>query len=316
MTATIPAPTRFAVIITNYNYQNFVVEAVQSVLNQKRSAHQIIVVEDGSTDGSVDVLREAFEGDARVKLLFGENGGQLSAFRRGFAEVCTDVVCFLDSDDRWAPDYLEKLGQLFDRRPDIDFVFSDMQMFGNETKKLAFADQAVDLGYTAVSTYMERSWYGAPTSALALRISMVRQCLNLPVQFDETWRICADCVLVFGTSLLCGRKYFLPTGSVGYRIHSKNGWGLIQPLHKTFVLNLHLRALINYFASNNGIDRSCWTLLMREFDTKPEPIHAETVRYARLAMRGDGSYLKRLKLSLNIRFWRWRKRSMATKFSD
>ncbi len=308
MTGQMTVGTSFAVVITNYNYREYVVEAVTSVLDQTRSAQQVIVVDDGSRDDSVHLLRAAFDQDPRVTLLCGENGGQLAAFQRGMAMVQSDVVCFLDADDRWGRDYLAKLGQVFDQRNDIDFVFSDVTLFGNDTRTIAFEKHAVDLGYTAIITCLKAFWYGAPTSALALRAPMARRCLDLPDHMTATWRICADSVLVLGTSVLCGRKYFLPTGSVGYRIHGKNGWGLSQPPGPAFLNALRSRQLVAHFATQTGLNASCWSLLKREFKTKPRPTQAETRRYARLAMAGNGSYLARLQLSLSIRRWAWRKR--------
>ena len=79
--------TSFAVVITSYNYRDFVGAAIDSALAQTRAAAQIIVVDDGSTDGSPDYLREHYGSDARVTLLCGENGGQLVAFQRGVAEA-------------------------------------------------------------------------------------------------------------------------------------------------------------------------------------------------------------------------------------
>lgn len=203
-----------SVVVTNYNYRNFVVEAVESALAQTRPADCIIVVDDGSTDGSSDLLRQRYGEDARVRLLFDQNGGQLAAFQRGVAAAEGDVVCFLDADDRWAPDYLEKIGALFDARPDVDFVFSDIVLFGGEQGRIEFAEQSVDLGFTIVSTYMTAHWYGAPTSALSLRTHWARRTLALPEEMRPTWRISADNCLVFGASILGAHKYYEPTGSV------------------------------------------------------------------------------------------------------
>ena len=75
--------TTFSVIVTCYNYRDFVEEAVDSALAQTRAAAQVIVVDDGSTDGSSELLRARYGDDPRVTLLFGENGGQLAAFQRG-----------------------------------------------------------------------------------------------------------------------------------------------------------------------------------------------------------------------------------------
>ena len=175
--------TTFSVIVTCYNYRDFVEEAVDSALAQTRAAAQVIVVDDGSTDGSSELLRARYGDDPRVTLLFGENGGQLAAFQRGAAVASGDVLCFLDADDRWLPTHLEQIGALYDERRDVDFVFTDVQLFGDDQRLLAYADRALDLGYTVIGTCALAHWYGAPTSALSLRRHMALRCLDLPHGF-------------------------------------------------------------------------------------------------------------------------------------
>ena len=292
--------TTFAVVVTSYNYRAFVAEAVDSALAQTRAAAQVIVVDDGSTDGSAAFLRERYGSDARVTLLCGENGGQLAAFRRGVDAATADVLCFLDADDRWEPEYLARIGEVYDARRDIDFVFSDIQLFGDETRRMAEADHVVDYGYTAIATYALTCWYGAPTSALSLRADWARRALDLPDDALRTWRLSADNCLVYGASLLGARKLFLPTGSVGYRIHGNNGWWSNRGPASTYLNRLRSRALIAHYARMAGIDDSCIELAKLEFRTKPAPDWKEAKRYARIALRGEASWWKRLERAIAI----------------
>lgn len=292
--------TRFAVIVTNYNYRAFVEEAVDSALAQTRAAAQIIVVDDGSTDDSRELLRQRYGGDPRVTLLFGENGGQLAAFQRGVAAANADVACFLDADDRWSPEYLARIGAIYDQRKDVGFVFSDIDLFGNENGRIGFAGQALDLGYTAISTYALTFWYGAPTSALSLRLQYARQALDLPAHVVRTWRLSADNCLVYGASLFGARKYFLPTGAVGYRIHGNNGWWSQQSTTATFLNLLQSRGLIAHYARAAGLDDSCLELAKLEYKTKPDPDWAEARRYMDLCWRARVPWWKRLERILSI----------------
>jgi glycosyltransferase involved in cell wall biosynthesis len=298
--STTAASTTFAIIVTCYNYKDYVVEAVDSALAQTRPPKQIIVVDDGSKDGSQAVLTQRYGDDARVTLLFCENGGQLVAFQRGLAASDADVVCFLDADDRWEPGHLEKIGAIYDARKDVDFVFNDIVLFGNETRTIAFADRAIDLGYTAVATWALTYWYGAPTSALSLRTSLAERCLELSPQAMKTWRLSADNCLVYGASILGGRKYFLPTATVGYRIHGKNGWWSNRGPNETYHNRLRSRGLIGEYARTAGIDETCLELAKLEYKTKPAPDWAETKRYAKLCMRGDAPLWKRIERALSV----------------
>jgi glycosyltransferase involved in cell wall biosynthesis len=292
--------TSLAVIVTSYNYRSFVEEAIDSALAQTRQAKQVIVVDDGSTDGSQELLRARYGNDSRVVLLCGENGGQLVAFQRGVAAADADVVCFLDADDRWEPDYLARIGEIYDERADIGFVFSDIALFGQESRTIGYADKPVDLGYTAISTYALTHWYGAPTSALSLRRAYAERTLDLPAPLYRTWRLSADNCLVYGASVLGARKYFLPTGSVGYRIHGNNGWWSNRGPTANFLNRLHSRGLIAHYASVMGMDDSCLDLAKLEYRTKPAPDWSETRRYAGLCLRGKDNWWKRCERALSV----------------
>lgn len=292
--------TSFSVIVTCYNYRDYVVEAVESALAQTRAPKQVIVVDDGSTDGSTALLQERYGNDPRVTLLCGPNGGQLVAFQRGAAAADGDVLCFLDADDRWEPGHLEAIGAVYDARRDVDFVFTDIVLFGNESRTIAFADREMDLGYTAIATVELSHWYGAPTSALSLRRALAARCLDLPASAATTWRLSADNCLVYGASVFGGRKYFLPTGTVGYRIHGKNGWWSNRGPTETYLNRLRSGGLIHEYARLAGINASSINLVKYEFKTKPNPDRAEIRRYASLAMRTRGTLLKRLERALSI----------------
>lgn len=294
------ATTTFAVVVTCYNYRDFVAEAVDSALAQTRPPKQIVVVDDGSKDGSQDLLRERYGDDSRVTLLFCENGGQLVAFQRGLAATDAEVICFLDADDRWEPSHLENIGAIYDRRRDVDFVFNDIVLFGNESRTIAFADREMDLGYTAIATCELVHWYGAPTSAISLRRTMAERCLDLPAHAAKTWRLSADNCLVYGTSVFAGRKYFLPTGTVGYRIHGKNGWWSNRGPTETYLNRMRSRGLVAEYARVAGVVPESIELVKYEFKTKPDPDWREIRRYAGLALRTRGSLFKRTERALSI----------------
>jgi glycosyltransferase involved in cell wall biosynthesis len=292
--------TTFAVVITCYNYREFVAEAIDSALAQTRAPAQLIVVDDGSCDGSADMLRARYGSDPRVTLVCVANGGQLVAFRRGLARVQADVACFLDADDRWSADYLERIGEWFDRSRELDFIFSDVQLFGDTQGAVGYADRAIDLGYTAISTYLDAHWYGAPTSALALRSACARRALDVPVDWLSTWRLSADNCLVYGASIYGARKLFLPTGCVHYRIHGNNGWWGRQTAQTKFLNRYRSRCLIEHYARRVGLTDACIEDIQDEYRTKPNPSWREARRYARLALHGRVSRLRNFGRALSI----------------
>jgi glycosyltransferase involved in cell wall biosynthesis len=109
-----------SVIITVYNLEGFVARAIESALNQTIKPDEIIVVDDGSKDDSVKVI-ESF-GD-RVKLVRMEkNSGVLPSFLAGIKQSKGDILSFLDGDDIWMPNKLEKVLAVFQQHEDAMMV--------------------------------------------------------------------------------------------------------------------------------------------------------------------------------------------------
>jgi glycosyltransferase involved in cell wall biosynthesis len=95
---------KVSIIINNFNYARFVETAIESALGQTYADCEVIVVDDGSTDGSRELL-ERFEG--RALLVLKRNGGQSSALNAGFRAARGELIAFLDSDDALFPDAIE-----------------------------------------------------------------------------------------------------------------------------------------------------------------------------------------------------------------
>lgn len=120
-----------SVIIPTYNHGRFLKEAIDSVLDQGTEAEiEIIVVDDGSTDDTPLVL--AGIGDPRVRCFRIPNSGRAVARNEGLAHARGDFIAFLDSDDRWDPDKLERQLALLRSEPEVGFVFSDFRRFDEE----------------------------------------------------------------------------------------------------------------------------------------------------------------------------------------
>ncbi|MCY7276618.1 MAG: glycosyltransferase [Phormidesmis sp. CAN_BIN44] len=103
-----------SVIIDNYNYAAFLGQAIESVLSQTYKNFELIVVDDGSTDDSPEVL--SAYGD-RITAIFQSNAGQGEAFNRGIAHAKGQIICFLDADDYFHPDKLAKVVEAFQAHP-------------------------------------------------------------------------------------------------------------------------------------------------------------------------------------------------------
>lgn len=120
------SPPFLTVIIPAYNREQYVGEAIRSALEQTRTPNEIIVVDDGSSDGTAAVAR-SFGGI--VRCLSQKNGGCASARNHGVNEAKGDLLAFLDSDDQWVPQKLEWQLCYLDAHPETELVFGHMQSY-------------------------------------------------------------------------------------------------------------------------------------------------------------------------------------------
>lgn len=112
---------KFSIIISAYNVEQFISRAMSSVLKQTYSNFEVIVVNDGSTDGTLTIL-ETFRADTRVKIITKENGGLSSTRNSGLAASKGEIIFFMDGDDYVSPNLLSVCAQKFIIH-DVDAVF-------------------------------------------------------------------------------------------------------------------------------------------------------------------------------------------------
>jgi len=111
---------KFSVIIPLYNKRAEIAGTLRSALGQSCPAHEIVVVDDGSTDGSADVVRQVVREDESgvpVKLIAQINAGECAARNRAMVEATGEWFALLDADDQWETDYLATIASLIERYP-------------------------------------------------------------------------------------------------------------------------------------------------------------------------------------------------------
>ena len=108
---------RFSVVIPLYNKEPYVEKTLRSVLDQSFSDYEVIVVNDGSKDGSLEVTKKVLEGIENATIIDQENNGVSTARNNGIAASKGDYICILDADDWWEPTFLEEMDKLIDEYP-------------------------------------------------------------------------------------------------------------------------------------------------------------------------------------------------------
>lgn len=118
-----------SVIIPNFNYGRFLNRAIDSVLEQSHTNVEILVIDNGSTDNS----REVLEGyGAQISAIFQENLGQALARNNGLARASGDFIALLDADDYWEPSKIEKQIELMNS--EFQFSYTGLRQFESETE--------------------------------------------------------------------------------------------------------------------------------------------------------------------------------------
>lgn len=107
---------KISVVIPLYNKEKSIASTLRTVLNQTFSDYEIVIVNDGSTDGSVEEIEKVQ--DDRIRLVHQPNAGVSAARNRGIEEAKGDLIAFLDADDEWKPEYLATQYHLFQKYPE------------------------------------------------------------------------------------------------------------------------------------------------------------------------------------------------------
>ncbi len=152
-----PGPITVSVVVPGYNEEKVICRTVDSLLAQEPPVLEVVCVDDGSTDRTLAVLRERFEGNPRVRVLTKPNGGKASALNLGFREARGEIVVALDSDTLFAPDTCAHLAAPFANPvtgPGIAAVAGNAKV-GNRVNRLT-RWQALE--YVTAQNLERRAW--------------------------------------------------------------------------------------------------------------------------------------------------------------
>ena len=117
---------RVSVIIPMFNAVRTVEQAIESVRAQTFRDFEIVVVDDGSTDGGIEIVRRRHDG--AIKILEQKNRGPSAARNLGIANSSGEYLAFLDADDWWKPQFLTRMVAALDRDPPCAMAYCDLQL--------------------------------------------------------------------------------------------------------------------------------------------------------------------------------------------
>lgn len=210
-------PSSISVVITNYNYGRFVSQAIQGVLAQTVPIREIIVVDDGSTDNSREVVARFGE---QVKFIDQENQGVGAARNTGAKNSSGEFIAFLDADDIWLPNKMEEQLKVFAADENIGLVSCGMREFDTrtgETIKMYLPDKSEWSAYNIL--LRQHSILGGGSANVARRAIFEKAGgfdQNREMHPAEDWEFCYRMALA--GKVVCVLKIL-----VDYRNHGGNG---------------------------------------------------------------------------------------------
>jgi glycosyltransferase involved in cell wall biosynthesis len=173
----------FSIIIPAYNRKRFLEKAIDSVLSQTIPAFELIIVDDGSTDGTKDIVLS--RQDHRIKYLYQNNRGVSSARNKGLREATGNFIAFLDSDDWWAREKLKKAVTYIHKYPGIKIFHTEETWFKNGQFLKQMAKHRKPTGWVYTDAL--------PLCCISISTAVInRSVFNDIGYFDESLEACED----------------------------------------------------------------------------------------------------------------------------
>jgi glycosyltransferase involved in cell wall biosynthesis len=247
-----------SIIINNHNYGQYVGDAIDSAL-QQTCVNEVVVVDDGSTDDSRDVI-DAYR--SQVRIVHKDNGGQASAFNAGLQASKGDVIIFLDADDMLLPEAVENANSRLGNEATVKVHWPlwvvDAQGRRTGRKRPAGALPAGDLRAAALRQG-PATMLSSPTSGNAWRRDFLLRFGPVP---EDLYRICADKYLV-ECAFFAGNVARIEEPQGLYRKHGDNrqrGAGGAERLQRELRLYDHYASVLRNHAESQNlrVDFDAW----------------------------------------------------------
>lgn len=163
----------FSIIIPAYNASQYIDFALKSVFNQTFQDYEVVVVDDGSTDDTYQVLSQI--NDRRLRIIRQENGGECAARNKGIIEAQGKYLAFLDADDAWMDMHLEIAANFFKKYPEYVWYLSDtLRVEDISISQLKFSNDGV-IVYNAVNWFLEVAKIPMSSSCVLLKDAIMEK---------------------------------------------------------------------------------------------------------------------------------------------
>jgi len=228
------SPTVVTVVLRVYNGERYIREAITSILSQTYSDFELLVIDDGSSDATPEILSE-YAKDSRVRVVRQTNSGVNAAARRGVQEARGAYIAIMDADDRSQPERLEKQVAFLDGNPDHVLVGSAMRIINEGGEPIGYRRYPLDDESLRAETIIHNPF---GHSTICFRRAEALACGNYTDEFDGAEDF------DFNVRLrMLGKAANLPEALVDYRVHK--GAFKVERLRTQLRDTIRLRELLH-----------------------------------------------------------------------
>ena len=242
---------KISIVTASYNYENYIKETIKSVLNQTYQDWELIIIDDCSSDNSVNVIK-SFQDD-RIKLFVNkQNLGLAKTLKLGIEKATGDWIVFLESDDLITSDYLAKKVQIIQKHKNINLIFNDCEFFGD-------TDRVNDFNTALRKTRLNNSQREYPSNmfynlylsnkiftfsaVMAKRNDLLKLDFNTPIDSLLDWWLWIQLAYI-------GKFYYIQDKLTKWRLHKKS---YITKSKNSTPYELQIKAYFKLFKKNNDI---------------------------------------------------------------
>jgi glycosyltransferase involved in cell wall biosynthesis len=202
------------IVICNYNYERFLASAIDSALAQDYPATKVLVIDDGSVDGSRALIEQY---GSRIFAVLKKNGGQVSAYNRAVQELDSEYVILLDADDVLYPNAVSEVVRQFESGEYVKVQFR-LRVIASDGEPTGISIPHSDAP-TDCRSLLQQGWLypSPPASGNAYRVSALRRIFPMPETSDG--RYGADFYAIYGVALV-GPVASISRVLGAYRVHT------------------------------------------------------------------------------------------------
>jgi len=292
---------KISAVIDAYNSEDYITEAIESVLSQSRLPDELIIVDDGSTDGTFDRIQEAIEGHSIAVAVQQANQGQLGCLTSGIMLAKGDLIALLDGDDIWKKNHLKEAEEAFEKFPKLSLYFCDYETIGEDRKGVTRYPDTL-FNSTFAVTALSEAFIGNVTATLVFKASVLQPHLPFPKQLERDWVINADNPLIWLSCLSGRQKYSSSQKNVRYRMHDNNMHKVSKESQAKAIKRIATKRLFEFFRREFYISDDIYKCLIREYKAQPTKSKEVQKAYIKAIKNSLAHAFTKISLYLQIKF--------------